>query len=207
MKTALAWRLGFALAALLIIVGGPQHPRGTMAQMLADPAWYPSHALVLAGFVALAAGLALFARQDDLTPDARRWTRLALLGTAGQVLEMTVHTAAAVDHGNLVAGHATPVLTTHLWLSVLLYPVFAATISGFILVTSRGRLTAPPWLAWLGIIGAVAHGLAPVLVIAVRLEAARLLFPMVMLFALWLVMAAAWPRASHRHRAPVQAAG
>ena len=45
---------------------------------------------------------------------------------------MALHTAAALDHANLMAGRATPILSTHLTLAIVAYPVFAATIIGFI---------------------------------------------------------------------------
>ncbi len=120
----------------------------------------------------------------------------AIWGTAFQILEMVVHTAAAVDHGRLVAGEPTPVLTTHLALSLVAYPAFGITVIGWILATARDRLAGSRWIAWLGVLGAVAHGAAPPLVVGLDVPGARVLFPMVMLFALWCVLAAFWPRAA-----------
>ena len=51
------WRPLFILAAMFILVGGPQHPDGTLAEMLGHPAWVRAHSLLLAGFVALLVGL------------------------------------------------------------------------------------------------------------------------------------------------------
>ncbi len=56
------WRLCFGLAAILLLMGGGQHPNGTMAEMLAHPAWVQSHLFMLAGFVALFVGLILLPR-------------------------------------------------------------------------------------------------------------------------------------------------
>src|ERR1041385_6649289 len=106
------WRLFFVLSALFILIGGPQHPQGTMAEMLASPSWVPAHSLMLAGFVALLVGLILYGRDASLPERTRKWVRIATIGTALQTVEMALHTAAAVDHANLVAGKATPVLTT-----------------------------------------------------------------------------------------------
>lgn len=196
------WRLLFLTSAVLLLIGGPQHPRGSMAEMLADPAWVPSHLLQLGSYVALLVGLVVFGRSDDLPSQTRRWLRLATVGTALMVIEMALHTAAMVDHGALVAGESTPVLTTHLWMSVLFYPVFAVTTIGFLVVSARERTLGSPWIVWLGVAGLVAHGAAPLLVVGLGLTGASILFPMVMLFALWLVLAAAWP--SHE-AAPVGA--
>ena len=125
------WRLFFIVGALFLLVGGPRHPGGTMAEMLAHPDWVPSHALTLAGFVSLLLGLIAYER-TVLVPDrTRTWARFAVLGTALQVMEMAFHTAASVDQLNL-AGRATPVLTTHLWLSVVIYPIFGLTLVGLI---------------------------------------------------------------------------
>jgi hypothetical protein len=204
------WRICFVIAAAGILGGGPRHPGGTMAEMISHPDWLLSHVLVLAGFVALLAGLILFARSAAPPDGTRRWTRLAIIGTALQVVEMIFHTAAMVDHGNLVAGRATPILTTHLVLAVLLYPVFAITIIGFIAAAARERTLGSRWIAWIGVLGAAAHGAAPPLVVGLGDERFRILFPMVVLFALWMLLTALWPvraavpTAAHR---PLASAG
>ena len=133
------WRLFFILSALFLVAGGPRHPGGTMAEMLAHPDWVPSHALMLAGFVSLLVGLILYQRSVVLPDRTRMWARYAVLGTALQVVEMAFHTAASIDQLNLVAGRATPVLTTHLWLSVVLYPIFGLTLVGLIVAGARDR--------------------------------------------------------------------
>lgn len=187
------WRVCFILSALLMMIGGPQHPQGTMVEMLAHPKWVPSHALLLAGFVAMLVGLILFQRAGSLPDRTRTWVRYAVIGTALQALEMAFHTASSIDHANLMAGRATPVLTIHLWLAVVLYPVFAVTIVGLILAGSRDRALGSPWIAWLGILGAVAHGAAAPLVILLKIPQAAILFPLLLLLALWLLLAAVWP--------------
>ncbi len=188
------WRPCFLLAGLLILIGGPRHPGGTMAEMLAHPDWVPAHALILAGFVALLAGLLAYRRAVPMPERTARWARLAVWGTVLQVIEMVLHTAASVDYANLVAGRATPVLTAHLGLTLVAYPLFALAIVGLILATARERTLASPWIAWLGVFGAVAHGAAPPLVVGFGLGQFRILFPCVMLLALWFVLAAFWPR-------------
>jgi len=191
--SSVLWRLLFLVAGILIILGGPRHPGGTMAQMLADPEWVPAHALMLAGFVALLLGLILYRRALPLPARTTRWVRLAAVGTALQAIEMAFHTAAVVDRANLVAGRATPVLTTHLWLAVVMYPVFAATIVGFILATARDRSLASPWVAWIGALGTLAWGAAAPLAILTDLEWVGYLFPGVLGLSVWLALAAIWP--------------
>ena len=87
------WRPLFILAAMFILVGGPQHPDGTLAEMLGHPAWVRAHSLLLAGFVALLVGLFFFRSNPTLPPTTRRWTRFAVIGTGLQTVEMVLHTA------------------------------------------------------------------------------------------------------------------
>lgn len=187
------WRPLFVVAGVLISAGGMQHPRGSMAEMLAHPDWVMSHTLVLVGFLSLLAGLVLYRRAVTLPARSARWLRLALVGTVLQVVEMVFHTVSVVDVDHLAAGHSTPILTTHLVLAVILYPIFGVTMIGFIVATARDRTLGSPWVAWLGVLGAAAHGAAPPLVVGLRIAEARILFPMLLLLALWLVLAALWP--------------
>lgn len=196
------WRPCFVLSALFILVGGPRHPRGTMAEMLGHPDWVFSHVLVLAGFVALLLGLILYNRGAAVPERTRKWVRLAVIGTVLQVIEMVMHTVSVVDHANLVAGRATPVLTTHLWLAVVFYPIFAATIVGLILAGIRDRSLGSPWIGWLGILGVVAHGAAAPLVILFKIEQARALFPGIAVLGIWMLLAALWPLRSRAQREP-----
>jgi hypothetical protein len=190
------WRLAFLLAGGLVLIGGPRHPRGTMVEMLAHPDWTPAHVLMLAGFVALLIGLTLMSAEMPLSNGLRRWRRVAIAVTAFQAVEMAVHTVAALDHANLAAGRPTPILATHLMLSVIAYPLFAVGIIGFMLTASRERALGSPRITWLGVLGALGHGAAAPLAVVAKLAWAPLLFPLLTLLAIWMVLAALWPRAA-----------
>jgi hypothetical protein len=187
------WRVLLGASAIILMIGGPLHPGGDMAQMLADPNWIPSHVLQLVSYSALVAALVVFGRQPNLPSRTRRWTRIAVIGALLQTTEMVAHTVAYVDHAHLVAGHATPVLSTHLAMSIVFYPAFGIAMIAFIVATARERTLASPWIAWLGVVGAAAHASAPPLVVGLGLLQARILFPMVMLFGLWMLLASLWP--------------
>ncbi len=58
----------------------------------------------------------------------------------------------------------------------------------------RARAIGSVWMAWIGVLGALSHGLAAILVAGLGLLQFRVLFPGVVLLALWLVLAALWPR-------------
>jgi hypothetical protein len=188
------WRPAFILAGGLILAGGPQHPGGTMVEMLGDPNWTIAHVLMLGGFVALALGLIALGPETGLPTPVRRARRWALIGTGVQIVEMVLHTLASADHANLMAGRATPILSTHLMLALVAYPIFAATMVFFIVVATRERALGSPFIAWLGVVGAIGHGIAPPLTMLTTLPWARRLFPLLVLLALWAILTALWPR-------------
>jgi hypothetical protein len=187
------WRACFVLGGITILAGGPMHPEGTMEEMLKHPDWFAAHALITVGFAAMAAGLFLWGRNRFAGPATRRWLRPALALTILQGLDMAVHTAAMVDHERLAAGLATPVLTTHLWLTAIVYPVFAVAVIGFLLAAGRDRVLGSWWIAWIGIAGAAGHGLAGPLTVVFEIPWARALFPLLVLVGIWMLLAACWP--------------
>ncbi len=197
------WRILLALSGVLVLVGSMNHPRGGgMAQMLAHPDWWWSHAMLAVGFAALLVGLLLHRRDVELPPASDRWSKWAILGAALQTVEMVFHTAAAVDAAAYAAGETAPVFAIHMALTVLFNPLFSILMIGLIWVGARQRALGSMAIAWLGLLGAAAHGLAPILVVVLGLGQFAILFPMVMLFALYLVLVAFWPiRVAARGRA------
>ena len=194
----MTWRFLFAAAGVLMAVGGPRHPGGTMLEMLRHPDWFMAHALVTLGYAAMAVGLVAFSHTEANTPAMRRWTRFAIVATALQTVEMAVHTAAMVDASHLAAGHATPVLTTHLAMSMLFYPLFGLASAAFFINGMRARAIGSPWIVWIGVIGTLANGLAPILVGLVGWQEARVLFVFMIGIAIWLLLAAVWPTSALR---------
>lgn len=191
----MVWRGLFVAGALLIMIGGPQHPGGTMLQMLQDPRWVMSHALMTAGFASLLAALFVMRRNMTGAPRVASAMRFALPATVLQTVEFFIHTIASVDAANLAAGHATPVLTTHLWFSLFMYPIWAAAMIPFVIAGMRDRAFGSMWIGWLGIAGLLAHGFSTPLVVGLAVEWARILFPLMLLFALWMLLAGLWPAA------------
>ena len=161
-----AWRVCFILAALLFLNAGPRHPRGTFTEMLANPSWVQSHLLFLGAILALLAGVTLYRAHRVLPARTLRWARFVQIAGILEVLEMIVHTASVVDHQHMVAGEPTPVFTAHILMSIAFYPLYAAAVVGLIVAGIRDRSLGSVWIGWLGIIGAVAHGAAPILVVA-----------------------------------------
>ena len=189
----MAWRLWFAAAAVLMLAGGPRHPGGTMLEMLTHPDWFIAHFLVTLGYGAMLAGLFAFSRTEANTPGMQRWTRIAIAGTALMTLEMVMHTAAMIDAEHLAAGHSTPVLTTHLVMAVVFYPLFGLASAAFFIQGMRERAIGSPWIVWIGVIATLANGIAPVLVGGFGLMQFRVLFIFMIGVAVWLLLAAIWP--------------
>jgi hypothetical protein len=194
MSSPVLWRSLLALSGVIIFVVGPFHPRGdTMADMLGHPDWLWMHASLLFGFILLLIGLIVLQRSTAHPARTATWLKLAIAATALQSIEMVMHTVAYLDHAHLVAGESTPILTTHLRMSIVLYPVFGAAMIGLIIAGVRDRTLGSPWIAWLGILGAAAHGLAAPLVVGLEIPGADALFPLLTALALWAVLAAVWP--------------
>jgi hypothetical protein len=164
-----------------------------MAEMLAHHDWFMAHAILVVAYVALVAGLVMFARVPGRSGNLRFWARAAAACAALEALEMAVHTAASVDAANLVAGHATPVLSTHLVMALLIYPVFGTVMAVLMIKGMRERAVGSPWIVWLGLIGAVTHALVMPLVYVFEVWWAPILFPMILGLGLWLVLSALWP--------------
>ena len=199
------WRTGLAIGGLLCAVGGGMHPRGGgMATMLADPNWVPGHLILLAGLAIVTYAVLDFSRKHELTPRVRLWTRLAIAGLALETFEMVVHTGAAVDAANLAAGLPTPVFSTHMAIAMVAYPIFGVTVGGFIAVAAAARALGSRWVAPLGVIGALAYGFAPLLNTLFPDAGLGILFPMFLLFALWLVLTGLFPgrRTTHGLQTP-----
>lgn len=188
-----AWRIAFFAAGVLILVGGPRHPRGAMVDMLQHHDWFMAHAIMVVALLALTIGLAMLARVPGLSGNLRRWTNIAAVGAALEAIEMIVHTAASADAANLAAGQSTPILSTHLNMALLIYPLFGVAIAVFMIKGMRERAVGSPWIIWLGVIAAVCHALVMPLVYIFEVWWAPILFPTIMLLGLWLVLSAVWP--------------
>lgn len=188
------WRVLFGVGGVIMAAGGPLHPRDeTMHGMLINPSWFPSHMAQLVGYSLMTLGMLRFRRVMPHSPAVQRWSGLAAIGLALQTVEMAFHLASMVDADNLAAGLATPVLSTHMVLALICYPLLAILMSGLIVVAARTRELGNAWIAPLGIAGLVAQALAIVLLATLNLQWARIGFPMVMLFALWTVLVSLMP--------------
>ena len=196
------WRVAFFLSGAAMMMGGPRHPsphldrpfRDSMARMLENPEWLPSHLFILLSFALLLLGLALWQRQVGLAGSARTWSRFALAAAGLAVVEMTLHAAAVLDVERLRAGAATPILSTHLFLTAIVNPLLGLALGGLALHGARiGRLGSR-WIAWMAALGGAAYGVAGTYVVLTHDQRVSPLFAVgSSLLAFWFLLAALWP--------------
>ncbi|HLL65734.1 MAG TPA: hypothetical protein VK453_08290 [Micromonosporaceae bacterium] len=130
------WRIALIASAVLMVTGAPRHPssdakdpmREELAIMTSHPDWVPAHLFVMLSTMLFAAGL-IVAYRKRVWPDVQPALGIAAVAVAVYVIETGFHLAAVVDSHALHHGGATPVATTHIWLSVVLYPLTGLAVS------------------------------------------------------------------------------
>jgi hypothetical protein len=130
------WRIALVASGVVMVTGAPRHPssdakysmREELAIMTSHPDWVPAHLMVMLGTILLAAGL-LTAYRKRAWPGVQPALGIAAVAVTAYVVETAFHLAAVVDNHALHHGGATPVATTHVWLSVLLYPLTGLAVS------------------------------------------------------------------------------
>lgn len=197
-----AWRVLMIAGALLVGAGGIQHPRGhNMAEMLVDPGWFQSHATATVGYVLLTFGMLLFRRTTGPASRTRWWAGVAAVMLSFEAVEMGVHTMAYVDapaaaiamQSPTGEGPATPVLSTHLIMATIIYPITGIVLIGLMVAGMKERTIGSRWISPVGFIGAATHAAVMPLVYIAHVGAAAILFPMILFLVLWFCLAAGWP--------------
>ena len=174
---------------------------------MANPAWVPGHTTVFVALLVLALGLISLRRTLPASASTHRWLLFSIVATVLEAVEMGVHTAAYVDVDALTHGHATPVLDAHLWLATLVYPLFAVSLIGLIRRGQREGLFGSPWITWIGMLGAAAHGIVMWLTYIFEIFWAPILFPVAAIaLSLWFLLAGVWPSGLRNQRLPQPAA-
>lgn len=87
MLTSISWRVCLVLAGIFILAGGPRHPRGTMAEMLA--AISPARAIAASTAFALSVAPDHAAAQQ-WTPPVPKNLEVLPAGTEGRAVVMTM---------------------------------------------------------------------------------------------------------------------
>lgn len=190
------WRAAFIAGGVLISVGAPMHPGGDMVDMLRDPLWPTSHALMTAGFFLLALGW--WRVSGGVAPDDHRWALVAALATAVQGVDYVVHTLAFLDAEAVAAGTSAPIFSLHMILTPVLNPIYGLLMVGVIWHFQTRVGPGSVWIGWIGVVGAVGHAAANLLVAGFGLTRFRFLFPFLAFLALWHLLAGVTPARGRR---------
>ncbi len=167
------WRIALIASGVLMVTGAPRHPssdakysmREELAIMTSHPDWVPAHLLVMLSTMLFAAGL-LTAYRKRAWPGVQPALGVAAVAVAAYVIETGFHLAAAVDNHALHHGGATPVATTHIWLSVLLYPITGLAVSYLGIRQLAAWRGARRFLGLPAAVGGLAHAVALPLTLA-----------------------------------------
>jgi hypothetical protein len=185
----------FGVGGLLLAVGGLMHPHetdGTMEQnllaLLGSPAWLPAHAVLLVGMFTAVAGLVLLRRHDAFAPGVRPWLTGAIVAWGVAAPEFVPHLLAGSEHHAFATGGPTPMVDTHLALSLFTNPLVG--IAGALLAVAVAR-TAGTWparaLAALAVVGGLVFSAAAPLLLATGYPAMSNLFAMQALLDVWII--------------------
>lgn len=155
------------LAGLTFLAGGITHPSesgpGSKVQqlhdMLVDPAWYPSHAFLLASMALFTAG-AIVLRRSALPPGMARLLHVVSMIAVVATVAMVVHLLAALGAGTLADGEPSIVsrlqtVNETLFAATWGVAVAALAIAGGITGTVGNRMTIP-----FGALGGLSYALA-----------------------------------------------
>lgn len=179
-------------AAAGFVVGGLLHPQEDEAltglvqtgAWLGDPAWVPSHLLLLVAEVLLIVGLlGLVTGHPDLGVSARRAGWVALAAAALWVVEGVPHVLAAGDAHAVTGGHHAPFFSVFQQVAPLIYPIVGLSV-GALATLGRGRLTHPIF-AVAGVVGGGAYALGPLLEGLGGIDEVDFLYPLGLLMAVW----------------------
>ena len=197
LTAAAPWPWAFVTGGGLAVIAGLLHPRNDLglpepqqtAELIGAATWIPAHALILVAELSFGIGLLTLARsRTPLSIGARRAAWAAAAAAVLFLVEGVFHLAAFVDEDHLLTGHATPVLSTFIALSVIAYPLFTFAVASLAVVS--GRTLTHPAVGIVGAIGAVAFGVAPALVVLAGLESLYVLEPIgASVMALWFITA------------------
>jgi hypothetical protein len=190
-----AW--GLLAGGALFFLGGSLHPKEdppdvTVKEhihvMVDDPAWYPSHAVLLLGMGLMAVSLVALVRSGRFADvRAARLARAAAAATAIGTAGMLLHLVVATEADALASGGSTPLVDLHVVVETITVPLFGLAIAALALVGGRAHSLGNRATAVLGVVGGVAYALAGATFLLT--DALNPLFPLAGGIGLWAVAA------------------
>lgn len=158
----------FVLAGIAFLIGGATHPTDSgegnkvlqLHEMLVDPSWYPSHALLLVAMALFATGIFAYRQRRALTPGMATVLKYAFVIACIVTVSMTVHLFAALGADSLAEGEHSLMSRVQTVNEIVVQGVWALSIAalaflGGLTRTVGNRLTIP-----FGLVGGVAFAIA-----------------------------------------------
>ena len=195
----IAW--GLLGGGVFFFVGGSMHPgedppglslKEHLHLLFQDPAWYPSHALLLAGMVLIAASLVTLVRCGTLAsvPRAQKVGAIAAVAAVLGSLDMLLHLVVASEASSIATGEGTPLTDVHVVAETLTVPVFGFSIAALGVIGALTRTMGNRLTAVLAVIGGVTYGLAGATFAFT--DALNFLFPGGGAVGLWAIAVGIW---------------
>lgn len=158
----------FVLGGIAFFIGGMTHPTDSgdenrileLHEMLLDPGWYPSHALLLVAMVLFTVGILAIRRRPELTSNVRTVLTYAFAMTCLATVSMTVHLFAAVGADSLADGE--PSLTSRVQTvnETVVQAPWALAIAALAVVGGQSRTVGHRLTIPFGVVGGLAFAIA-----------------------------------------------
>jgi hypothetical protein len=182
------------LAGVTFVAGGALHPadggEGSKVQqlhdMLVDPAWYPSHALMLVALAGFAAAVLVLWVEGVADPRMARLTGVVAVVAVLGVVGMTLHLFAATGADALADGQETWLYHLQTWNETVVDAVWALGMTALAVAGGLTRSLGNRVTAAVGLVGGLAFGLASATIAFTDLFDG--LFPVGSLLGVWAVV-------------------
>jgi hypothetical protein len=192
-------RIALALLAggVAFFIGGSMHPgddppgltlKEHLHLLYTDPAWYPSHAVLLVGMVLMAAALVALVRKGTLTdPRVQKVGAVAAGAAVLGALGMLLHLVEASEADRIAGHQTTPITDVQLVVESFTVPAFGFAIAALALVGASTRTLGNRVVAVLAVVGGIGYGLAGGTLLFT--DALNFLFPAAGGIGLWAIAA------------------
>ncbi|MEU7886511.1 hypothetical protein AB0B54_13500 [Microbispora bryophytorum] len=155
------------LGGITFIAGGATHPGDSgegdkvqqLHEMLVQPSWYPSHALLLLSMGLFAAGIFAISRRDVGRSMAAATKVVAGIGALATV-GMAAHLFAALEADSLAAGQPTIISTMQTWNETIIDTLWGLSIAFLAVAGGLTRTVGNRITLALGLAGGLAYALA-----------------------------------------------
>ncbi|MEV1205738.1 hypothetical protein [Microbispora rosea] len=155
------------LGGITFIAGGATHPGDSgegdkvqqLHEMLVQPSWYPSHALLLLSMGLFTAGIFAISRRDlgrSMAAATKVIAGIGVLATVG----MAAHLFAALEADSLAAGQPTTISTLQTWNETIVDTLWALSIVVLAVAGGLTRTVGNRVTLALGLVGGLAYALA-----------------------------------------------